>query len=132
MDEYEKALKFWKRLYIGLYFVFPPSTLILYFLFERIFGGTFVISGFDGFCRDLKYHPFSILIPVLLGCLLWGVYKIQLDERIKRLRYRHNRCYVCGYDMRHKPVTCPECGHRVDPLDTWWYEITEENKKRPS
>ena len=54
----------------------------------------------------MSYHPIAIL-------LLLPAVRTLADRRRRRRRLEQGRCMQCGYDLRHSPDRCPECGARA-------------------
>ena len=50
-----------------------------------------------------------VIVPGVIPPLLWvGIRWRRLREQRRRVRL--GLCLACGYDLRHSPETCPECG----------------------
>lgn len=75
----------------------------------------------------MRYHP--PVAPILFR-LLRALYDLAQWVSFRPLARRQRRqecglCEACGYDLRHKPAHCPECGHDVSAtsmafLDERW------------
>lgn len=59
-------------------------------------------------------HDAEVGIPYWLPMLLVAVYPFycltDLPARRRRKRFAAGQCIACGYDLRHTPDRCPECG----------------------
>lgn len=53
---------------------------------------------------------FIMLAATAIPALWWRSYR---RDRQRRRWIAANRCGVCGYDLRHAPPRCPECGIAV-------------------
>jgi hypothetical protein len=59
-------------------------------------------------------HQRYIEIPfwfLLLAAVVYPLYRlIDLPNQRGRRRFAAGQCLACGYDLRHTPDRCPECG----------------------
>jgi hypothetical protein len=67
--------------------------------------------------RSVATYPFTegnVAIPDWFLFLLAGAYPfwrlLDLPNQRRRKRFVANQCVGCGYDLRHTPERCPECG----------------------
>lgn len=58
----------------------------------------------------------AVLVATLLPPMLWTGVRWR-RARKRRRRVRLGLCVACGYDLRHSPERCPECGSRVTRKD---------------
>lgn len=99
MDEYEKAMR-WKRVESAIVAILFPVICFLIFV---------VNSDMSKWLpRDIEFMIAFEFFVVMLGATL---YVSRQREWTAHFRERYHRCPKCGYDLRHDPDTCPECGH---------------------
>jgi ribosomal protein L40E len=48
----------------------------------------------------------------LLGIVIFSIWFGMVLRRDQK-RFKQNLCMKCGYDLRHSPKRCPECGTPV-------------------
>jgi hypothetical protein len=53
-----------------------------------------------------------LALPLLAPLTLWLAVKLVMRGERKWSRWRRGQCPACGYDLRHFPERCPECGRR--------------------
>lgn len=130
MDEYEKAVRLWKKIYIFLYFIFPITAGVFAVIFECVYRNKSVASLWRRLFQTMNDDFFWIFFLILAPCALWVMYKMKMKDCLERLRYRYYRCHKCGYDMRHvEKEQCSECGHFVNSVDTWWEDYIGTKKE---
>jgi hypothetical protein len=57
----------------------------------------------------IPYWPLMVVFAVLPGISVW-----RITRRLRMLhRILHDRCAICGYDLRASKERCPECGTRI-------------------
>jgi hypothetical protein len=59
-------------------------------------------------------HSLGLLVPdwfLLLMAAPYPLYVLlDISSRRRRERFAAGQCLACGYDLRHSPERCPECG----------------------
>jgi hypothetical protein len=70
----------------------------------------FAFENLDGIAYIPQLRMMAVPWPVL--SLLFGAPSVFLILRARRRyrRFANNLCLTCGYDLRHSPERCPECG----------------------
>ncbi|HEY7091349.1 MAG TPA: hypothetical protein VH518_24850, partial [Tepidisphaeraceae bacterium] len=75
----------------------PPPAVMRFSLVPWI---TFL--DYDAVC--IPYWPIVLLAAILPARFLYIIL-------LRQWRRRHNRCEICGYDLRASEGICPECGN---------------------
>lgn len=92
--------------FLAVLFVIGPALGLLY---------VFVISkllGSDPDPRRVTGLAQLGLVVFFAAVSAWAVRR-EMIVRQRKQRGRLNRCLACGYDLRHSPRQCPECGRTV-------------------
>ncbi len=62
--------------------------------------------------RTIASMPFWALALAFAIPFIICLYRLSKHRHIAR-RISQNRCIACGYDLRHSPTACPECGAKT-------------------
>lgn len=84
-------------------------TLTLLAIVSLVMSFLFIIGGTVRACSGRGSPVWPGLFYVVLGVLALGLF-FSTVVFAGRLRLKEGRCLECGYDVRHSPDRCPECG----------------------
>ena len=116
----------------------------LFLLFLRAMAVPMVVFGLWSAAAKLSGSHRWIFLAGVAGCFLLVILFMVAALAI-RLILRHFKrtdvekefgitpptCAHCGYDLRASPDHCPECGHRVDPLDRTIIQYLTYLRRKP-
>lgn len=54
--------------------------------------------------------PIFLLVIGVISLGFYALFSVLAKKSIPEIRLREGRCSNCGYDLKHTPHQCPECG----------------------